>query len=116
MGKVGSLNYHTMNRESFDLEVVTCFRSLKSGGNLSIDPLIGNPMTNPPKNTKLNADLFNVEFRNLTNGNLYKSETKRHYKVGEIQAVIRASFLDRLSSSVCLIEKESGKKLYVVFL
>ena len=103
-------------REPFNLEVVTCFRSLKGGGNLSVDPFIGNPMTNPPKNTKLNADLFDVEFRNLNNGNLYRCEVKRHYKIGDLQRVIRASFLDRLSSSISLIEKGSGKKLYVVFL
>ncbi len=105
-----------MDRGSFDLEVVTCFRSLKSGGNLSIDLSIGNPMTNPPKNTKLNADLFDVEFRNLTNGNLYRCEAKKHYKIGEVQRVIRASFRERLSSSISLIDKESGKKLYVIFL
>ncbi len=110
------MNHHMVDRESFDLEVVTCFRSLKSGGNLSIDLSIGNPMTNPPKNTKLNADLFNVEFRNLTNGNLYRCEAKRHYKVGELQKAIRASFLDRLFSPISPIEIESGKKLYVVFL
>ncbi|MEK0324612.1 MAG: hypothetical protein QQN63_02815 [Nitrosopumilus sp.] len=73
-------------------------------------------MTNPPKNTKLNADLFDLEFRNLTNGNLYRCEVKKHYKIGDLQKVMRASFLDRLSSSVSLVEKVSGKKLHVVFL
>jgi len=105
-----------VGREIFDLEVVTCFRSMKAGGNLSIDLSIGNPMTNPPKNTKLNADLFDLEFRNLTNGNLYRCEVKKHYKIGDLQKVMRASFLDRLSSSVSLVEKVSGKKLHVVFL
>lgn len=105
-----------MGREIFDLEVVTCFRSMKAGGNLSVDLSMGNPMTNPPKNTKLNADLFDLEFRNLTNGNLYRCEVKKHYKIGDLQKVMRASFLDRLSSSVSLVEKVSGKKLHVVFL
>lgn len=105
-----------MGREIFNLEVVTCFRSMKAGGNLLIDLSIGNPMTNPPKNTKLNADLFDLEFRNLTNGNLYRCEVKKHYKIGDLQKVMRASFLDRLSSSVSLVEKVSGKKLHVVFL
>jgi len=105
-----------VGHELFDLEVVTCFRSMKAGGNLSLDLSIGNPMTNPPKNTKLKADLFDVEFRNLTDGNLYSCEAKRHYKVGDLQKTMRASFLDRLSSSVTLIEKGSGKRLYVVFL
>ena len=89
---------------------------MKAGGNLLIDLSIGNPMTNPPKNTKLNADLFDLEFRNLTNGNLYRCEVKKHYKIGDLQKVMRASFLDRLSSSVSLVEKVSGKKLHVVFL
>ena len=105
-----------MGREIFNLEVVTCFRSMKAGGNLLIDLSIGNPMTNPPKNTKLNADLFDLEFRNLTNGNLYRCEVKKHYKIGDLQKVMQASFLDRLSSSVSLVEKVSGKKLHVVFL
>jgi len=38
------LSYCKVGREIFNLEVVTCFRSMKGGGNLSIDLSIGNPM------------------------------------------------------------------------
>jgi len=105
-----------VGRKIFNLEVVTCFRSMKGGGNLSIDLSIGNPMTNPPKNTKLKSDIFDVEFRNLANGNLYSCEVKKHYKIGDLQKVMLASFLERLSSSISLVEKISRKKLHVVFL
>lgn len=105
-----------MKSKPIVLQVVSCFRSLKSGGNLSVDLSIGNPMTNPPKGTKSNKDSFEVEFRDLANGNVYLCETKKHYRVGDLQKVMRAKLFDRLFASISLIEKETSKKYRVVFL
>ena len=98
------------------LEVVSCRRSVKSGGNLVLDLNMGNPMTNPPKSTKITRDLFDIRFKNKTDGNIYTCETTKFYRVGDLQMARQASILERLSSTYKMKNEDSGKTTHLIFI
>ena len=103
-------------KTELSLEVLSCFRSSKSGGGLILDINIGNPMTNPPKSSMLRRDLFDVRFLDRRDGRVYRCESRRFFRVGEIQRARRASLRERVSVSQKLKDESSGKTLRIVFL
>ena len=83
---------------------------------MTMDLNMGNPMTNPPKSSKIKKDLFDIIFRNPDDGQIYLYESEKFYRSGEVQEVRRASFSERLSSAQTLKTELTGKRIHVIFL
>lgn len=98
------------------LEVISCRKSLKGGGNLVFDLAMGSPMTNPPKHSRSTRELFDVKFRNQDDGRIYLCETPKFYRTGELQKAKKPSILKRFSDVQKLRDEISEKVLRVRFL
>ena len=105
-----------MDSKTLVFQVVSCRRSLKGGGGLSLNLNIGNPMTNPPKSTKVKRDIFDIKFKNLSDGRIYLCETNKFYREGDIQQGRKPSFLEKILSTKKMKDEVSGKTIQLIFI